>query len=135
MYVSEKLNIQPRLTNATERESIERSLESYLQQYFAKSHPKTRFSVAFHCTTDFRKRYREISINVKQNDGRILPRTFSTDRNFLVIGVLTPWKLSTYPKEIKTDCRRAVLDFLRANLDPDIKLASERLVAERVGVE
>ena len=135
MYVSEKLNIQPQLTNATERESIERSLEPYLQQYFAKSHPKTRFSVAFHCTTDFRKRYREISINVQQNDGRILPRTFSTDRDFLVIGVLTPWKLSTYPKEIKTDCRRAVLDFLRANLDPDIKLASERLVVERIGVE
>jgi HD superfamily phosphohydrolase len=137
IYVSEKLDIQRRLTNANERNPIERALESWLETYFKKNgHEKHRstlhFSVVIHCTTDFRKRFRQISIPLRNGKGEISKRTLGMDRNFLVIAVLTPWKLNTYSKEIRINCRTAVLDYLRRNMDPNILIASDRLTERRV---
>jgi HD superfamily phosphohydrolase len=137
IYVSEKLDIQSQLTNANERSLIEHDIESWLQKYFEKNklekgRSALRFSVNIHCTTDFRKRFREILIPVRDDSGEISNTTLGRDKDFLVIAILTPWKLSTYSKEIKTTCHSAVLDYLRTNLDPQIIPASERMIEQQV---
>jgi len=137
IYVSERLDIQPRLTNAHERSLIERDIESWLQKHFGKNklekgRSALRFSVVIHCTTDFRKRFRQLVIPIRDDKGEISKTTLGIDKDFLVIAVLTPWKLNTYSKEIKTNCRDAVLDYLRTNLDPNVVNASERLTEKQV---
>ncbi|GAI59290.1 unnamed protein product, partial [marine sediment metagenome] len=83
IYVSEKLELPSLLTNATELEQVESSLKEYLENHFGGDYANIHFSVAIHRTTDFRKRFRQISINVKTDSGHISGRTFSADKNYV----------------------------------------------------
>ena len=125
VFVSSEIGLKKELTNLKERQEIETWIESALQTKLSE-YPGLKFKIGLHCTTDFGKRFRSISINCSEINGRVDNCTLGETKQNLVIAILSMIKLESYPKIIKDKLPTLLLELLRSKIDPKLNPASQR---------